>query len=200
MKLDVDFIEILKFKKRPFRAKFNPQTVFLSLDRYKNNIQGLRHYLRQFKVSVERESDRVITVGGEFDFVKGRIVLYLYGDYESRKFTKNEWEMFKFRVIQTLMHEIIHWRQFEKRGHNHSKICNFVSEHKEAPYHSLKDEIQAYAHCIFLENLRDNDESYGGETYNHIFHTVFDHNPKNEALSMILEEIRRWKRLYSKNR
>ena len=202
--LDQDFIKILGFTERPFRAKFIPKKIYRDVDAYKNNVDGLFKYLRKYKIVRELSPlDESITVGGEFD-EEGQMVIRLFGDFNSYQFTDGEWAMFKFRLLQCMMHELIHWHQFYARGHSECKVYEYVSEHEDAPYYSSSDEVSAFAHCIFLELKREypqlpiseSIESYGGETYNAIFKDTFDHNFDNKALKRYVNEILRWEKKY----
>lgn len=200
---ELDFISFLGFKERPFRAKFCPNAVFVSLDRCKNDARKLRNLLKKFKIRVIHEDCSEVTVGGGFGEDDG-ITLHIFGDYDGTEFTDEEWFMFKFRLVQTTMHELIHWRQFDSRGHDRSRVLNYVSKHKDAPYYSTLDEVHAFSHCMYLEMRREYPElsmtqiisEYGGETYDHIFNVVFENNEENEALNRYKKEILRWEKIY----
>lgn len=200
---DVDFVKLLKFEKRPFRARFSPKMVFCDLEEYKNDLASLTKYLKKFKISTLHFDDSDVTVGGEFDEDR-RIMLHLFGDYENYVFLDEEWNMFKFRLIQTICHELIHWSQFDYRGHGECRVLKYVSGHDHAAYYSTLDEIEAYAHCMFLEMRREHPETpiievienYGGETYDYIFSVVFKNNFDNLAVKRYVKEILRWEKVY----
>lgn len=176
----------------------------MSLDAYKNDTEGLRCYLKKFKTTVVRTEYPFVTVGGEFE-EDGNIIIHIFGEYERKCFDNDEWFMFKFRLIQTMMHELLHWRQFERRGHGYARVLKYISMHKEAAYYSSKDEIEAYSHCIILELYRElkhfnlaniMDFSEYSETYEYIFHTVFNCNYNNIALSQYKKTITKWSKFY----
>jgi len=203
--ITADFTKLIPFVSRPFRSGFVPSRITRELDIYKNDLDALTKYLKKYKVIIERHPlENAVTVGGEF-CESGRIYLRLFGDYVNYVFTDEEWAMFKFRLVQVLMHELIHWSQYSIRGHGESKICRYVSTHHEASYYSLHDEIEAFAHCMFLEMKRNfPDESikevmthYVGETYEHAIEVVFENNPENKAVNKYRREILKWEKLYN---
>lgn len=182
-----------------------PQTVFFDLDEHKNNSSSLAKHLKRFKINISYIGNTDITVGGEFDEI-GYIYINIFGDFDNFEFTDDAWVMFKFRLIQCIMHELIHWHQFDTRGHGDCKVLKFVSEHPDAKYYSSVDEISAYSHCIVLELRREYPEmsineslaAYGGETYDYIFNTIFMNNYDNLALKRYEREIKRWEKVYEK--
>lgn len=193
----------MKFTKRPFRTKFLPNAVFLALDAHRYNVETLKAYLNRFKITVEIIENGIIAVAGEF-CESGRIYLTIFSDYSKVVLSDDDWYMFKFRLIQTITHELIHWRQFEKRGHGESRVLKYVSKHDQAAYYSSVDEIVAYSHCILLEIHRDFPEmlvvnvidEYYSETSEHIFDEIFDNNVENLALIRYKKEILRWEKTY----
>lgn len=198
-----DFISLIKFKVRPFKAKFIPNKIFSDLDSRKNDLYALRMYLRKFCIRIVNIPYDELTIGGEFD-EEEFILLRIHGDYENIKFNDEEWFNFKFRLVQVLMHELIHWKQYINRGHGDCKTHNFISKHSQAEYYSSHDEIEAFAHCIYLELQREYPgisvlntiENYGGETYDFIFNTVFKKDFNNKALKQYVKEILKWEKIY----
>lgn len=204
MKSDADFVSLLKFKTRPFKAKFIPNKIFRDLDSRKNDYWALRMYFRKFRARLEIVQYEDITIGGEFDDVNEYVVLRIFGDYDNHAFDESEWFMFKFRLIQVMMHELIHWRQCDRRGHDRCKMHDYISKHPKAEYYSSADEVESFAHCIYLEIRREYPEipiseaieTYGGETHDFIFNDVFENDFKNIALSKYVSEILRWDKRY----
>jgi len=163
--LDFDFIEMLNFEERPFRAKFNPSKIWDDLDRCKNNATNLRNYFKKWRFSIvfhkENKPTKCIMVGGGYYTDECRSELDIWTgsdtDYNKYQFTDSSWNRFKFRVIQVAMHEIIHCRQYYGKHEEYTKGKVYykktgikkIDENRE--YHAGKDEIEAYAHCVYLD-------------------------------------------------
>ena len=185
-----DFIVAIQFRKRPFRAKFVPAKIWYELDEFKNNHEALAKYLKRFKVKLNLE---FVTVSGEFDGDKQTIFIYIYDKFNECKFDESSWDEFKFALIQTIMHELIHWSQYSMRG---DELCwAYQCNSTEQEYYSLSDEIQAYAHCIHLENMYTGVLSHS--TRSDIFVDVFKCDYSNPALKEYVKWINRWERIYS---
>ena len=197
MKNDVDFITLLQFQKRPFKALFVPNTVFFRLDEHKNNLKSLKIYLREFKIKIFTVPFDVITVGGEF-CETGKVLINLFGDYDGYIFTDDEWFMFKFRLVQVIQHELIHWSQYSMRGHGECRVLKYTSKHPYAAYFSSVDEIGAYSHCVYLELYREcctfdeNIDFRRSETCAMIIDEVFGNDMSNDALRRYYKDILRW--------
>lgn len=157
-----DWMEILNFKKRPFRAKFVPAKIWNDLDRYKNNPKGLANYCKKWRTKIkwikDSRSKKFIKIGGEYEYEQRQCVIEIYTlKFASCQFTDKSWERFKFKLIQTMMHELIHFMQFDRRGDKYNyHVATFKrvkNERKteERQYLSRIDEIQAYAHCVYLD-------------------------------------------------
>lgn len=206
---DIDFVTMLSFDKRPFCAEFRPNVVFATLDRFKTSLNGLQNYLKKFKTRVIWIDDAdVVSCGGEFDSQhrNGRINLHIQLNslQQVMIFDDEDWSMLKFRIVQTIMHELIHWRQYDLRNDDDCAIIEYVSTHVDAAYYATLDEIEAYAHCAFLEMQREYSTEpvsniltkYGGETYNFILRQVFDNDFTNKAARRYVREILRWENRY----
>ena len=114
------------------------------------------------------------------------------------------------------MHEMIHFMQFDRRNDEWS---NYVLPHKkighekkdaERRYLSEFDEIQAYAHCCYLDfktyrpnmdietllgRARHNTDS---KTLRYILRTFnFDYK-NNQAIPKIMQQIMKWDRKYQR--
>ena len=164
--IDFDWIGMLNFYERPFRAKLNPSKIWKDLDSYKNDSRGLINYFKKWRTKIEFKVEptraivwkNYIGVGGEYDPNDRQIILQIYTvEYDKFVFSDKSWEKFKYRVIQTLMHEVIHFMQYDRRNDESS---NYILPHKkvghdkkdaERRYLSEFDEIQAYAHCVYLD-------------------------------------------------
>jgi hypothetical protein len=50
--LTFDFVDMLNFEERPFRAKFVPAKVWDDLDAYKNDSEVLKNYFKKWRTRV----------------------------------------------------------------------------------------------------------------------------------------------------
>ena len=159
-KLNCDFVEMLPFIERPFKAKFVPNKIWNDLDKYRYALKGLCHYTKKWKTRVEVHhiESECIVVGGEYDGLENRCFVHIsYDLYSDLNMNDNEWNWFKFRFIQVMMHELIHSAQASARDCYWSeRTLNYIktgdeSIDSEREYLSSFDEIQAYAHCVYLE-------------------------------------------------
>jgi hypothetical protein len=223
--LNFDWIEILNFYERPFRAKFIPSKIWSELDNYKNDPEGLVNYVKKWRTKIfwkkETSKSKVyetyIAIGGEYDPEKTQSTLFICTDnYKHFHFTKDSWDKFKYRLIQTLMHEIIHCSQFVKRGGEWSnyvvpyKKVGKVKVDQERRYYSEFDEIQAYAHCVYLDLkvnkptidisvLLNRCKKYRDSKTLHFYLKAFDYDFKNNfAPKKILQHVAKWDRKYSR--
>lgn len=161
-KLNFDWIEFIGFPERPFRAKFIPSKIFKDLDKYRNDSRGLSNYVKKWRTRVVEKTNRkwrLCMCGGEYgpDERQCVIIIHTQSGYDKYKFTDKRWERFKKIVIQTMMHELIHFKQFDARGdewgshYMQYKKTGLARVDKEREYLSNFDEIQAYAHDIYFE-------------------------------------------------
>ncbi len=219
-----DWMELLNFYERPFRAKLNPSKLWRDLDEYENDSVGLSNYFKKWRTKVEyrqplkKSWSKYVAVGGEYSPDDRQCCIQIYSfDFDKHKFEVKTWNKFKYRVIQTLMHEMIHFMQYDRRNDEYS---NYILPHKKVG-HSLKDaerkylsefdEIQAYAHCVYLDfkmnrpnvpletllarvnNKRDS------STLHYILKT-FDYDFKNNfAIPKLMQHIVKWDRKYKLN-
>jgi hypothetical protein len=114
------------------------------------------------------------------------------------------------------MHEVIHYMQFSRREDNWS---NYVVPYKkvgntkkdaERRYLSEFDEIQAYAHCIFLDfkskrpgvpvqTLLDRCKKKRDSTTLHYFLKTFNYDFRNNVSPQkLIQQIGKWERKYNK--
>lgn len=218
-----DWMDILSFHERPFRAKLIPAKVWNDLDYYRGDATGLRHYVRKWKTKIDyiptKSKSKVykefVAVGGSYDPEARQSTIEIHSNnFDKHEFTPRSWDAFKFRFIQTLMHEMIHFMQYERRSEDYNgyylphKKTKSEKKNEDRKYYSDYDEIQAYAHCILLEyytkrpnipvaelvarckNKRDS------RTFSVIL-KAFDNNFRgNEALPKLTQHILKWDRKY----
>lgn len=222
-KCDYDWLDLLNFNERPFRAKLIPSKVWKDLDRYRNDSVGLINYCKKWRTKIEfcknkskaKLYESYIPIGGEYDPEERQCVVQIHTDYYDKfKFTDASWDKFKFKFIQVLMHELIHFMQYDRRFDEWSnyvvpyKSVGHLKKDAERRYLSEFDEIQAYAHCIYLDYkmLRPNvpvdvllsrfKSKKDSKTFNYIL-KVFDYDHRNNyAIHKIIQQINKWDRKY----
>lgn len=219
-----DFIELLPFTERPFRAKFIPAKVWKDLDRYINDSKGLKNYCKKWKTSVKflkqkskaKMWNEYIAVGGEYYERQSTVMIY-NASFDKFQFTEETWSRFKFKFMQTIMHEFIHFMQYDRRfeepcyyHYPHKKTGNKKKD-EDREYYCNTDEIQAYAHCIYLdfknhspeanvyEILKHSKHHSKSSTLNSIYKT-FNHDFNNHSLFLnrLYKEVLRWEQKYAK--
>lgn len=161
--LNFDFVEFLKFRDRPCRAKFVPAKVWADLDKYRGKGEDLRDYFKKWKTKLafrrDRKADDYALVGGEYDYDEDYMQLFIYtsAPFKEHEFNDFSWGRFKYKIIQTMMHEFIHYMQFTNRDdpyRNYNVSWRRSGSQKvdvDREYYSSIDEIQAYAHCVLLD-------------------------------------------------
>ena len=222
---DYDWMDLLNFYERPFRAKLIPSKVWVDLDTYRNDQLGLGNYVKKWRTKIEWRKEKSkakwtethVGIGGEYAPDERQITLQIYTDkFDTFKFTDRSWKAFKLRFFQTLMHEIIHFMQYDRRGDEWS---NYVVPYKKVgvekkdaqrAYLSEFDEIQAYAHCVYLDfKMRrpnvDIDTLLGrykkkrDSSTLHFFLKTFDYDLRNNmATRKIIDQIGKWDRKYKR--
>ena len=223
---DYDWMEMLNFTERPFRAKFNPSKIWADLDKYRNDSKGLSNYFRKWKTKVVWEKQKSkskvyetqVAVGGEYDPETRQCVIQIQTDrYNTFPFTDRAWDKFKFKLIQVEMHELIHFMQYDRRDDEWSnyivpyKRIGQVKKDAERRYLSEFDEIQAYAHCIFLDYkmykpnvpvtvlLARSKSKRDSNTFHYILKT-FDYDYRNNhAIPKIIQQVSKWERKYERS-
>ena len=220
---DYDWMDLLNFYERPFRAHFNPSKVWKDLDRYRNDSVGLTNYCKTWRTKIEwrKEPSKAkiyetfVSVGGEYDPQDRQITMQVYSlNFNKHPFTDNSWNKFKYRFIQTLMHELVHFMQYDRRGEEWS---NYVLPHKkvghqkkdsERRYLSEFDEIQAYAHCVYIDfktyrpnvdipTLISRAKTHGdSKTLRWILKTLDYDYRNNQAIPKLMQQIIKWDRKY----
>lgn len=220
-----DWMEMLSFYERPFRAKFVPAKVWADLDNYKNDQKGLSNYAKKWRTKVEfltekskaKWTERYVAIGGEYDPDERRITIHVYTDhFNNFEFNTKSWNSFKYRFIQTVQHELIHFMQYDRRGDEWSnyvvsfKPHHHQKKHNERKYLSEFDEIQAYAHCALLDfkvnkptidiaTLLGRAKKKRDSRTLHYFLKTFDYDYRNnEAIPKIMVQIMKWERKYQR--
>ncbi len=220
-----DWMEMLNFYERPFRAKLIPSKMWKDLDLYKNDSRGLINYFKKWRTKIEfkKEPTRAISwknyvgVGGEYDPETRQCILQVYTvEYDKFQFSDRAWTKFKYRIIQTLMHEVIHFMQYDRR---YDESSNYVLPHKkvgherkdaEREYLSCFDEIQAYAHCVYVD-LRSNFPNKNiteflsvskakvrspSSTLKYFLKTFNYDSRNNKAINKLFQQVLKWDRKY----
>jgi hypothetical protein len=224
--LRFDFIEMLNFAERPFRATFIPGKIWDDLDAYKNDSIGLRNYFRKWKCKVtfkqpnkQNRDGRYIPVGGFYLPDQNSVELDIYTtNYDKFEFTNLSWNRLKFKMIQVMMHELIHCRQY--MGKHEDFAASVVKFHKTGVskidenrhYHSGRDEIEAYAHCIYLDFkmykptisvidlIRRSRHKRDSVTFAGIIKLFGRDDRNNHALPLLIRKILTWERKYKRFR
>lgn len=221
--IDFDFVEFLSFKERPFRAHFIPSKVWNDLDNYKNDATGLRNYFKKWRFRInwhtEKKPTQSIAVGGGYWTDKNYSELDIWTspetDYNRYKFTDSSWARFKYRVIQVSMHELIHCKQYYGKDEDYcaSKVYYSRTGIKRIDdtrdYHAGRDEIEAYAHCVFLDfktkrpsipiaTLIRHAKTYKVSKNLSGIQRVFRTDKHNEVIPLLLRKILVWERKYNR--
>lgn len=222
-KINFDFIDFLPFADRPCRAKLIPSKVWEDLDAYRNDSEGLSNYCKKWRTSVKflrnhsksQFYKKYVAVGGEY-YERQNIILIYTKDFDNFEFTEESWSRFKYKFLQTLMHEFIHFMQYDRRYEEPSNCyypyrrANSRAKNEERKYHSNFDEVQAYAHCIYLDlrNAKPNKDIHdllisckkrsSSHTLSMILRT-FDYETRgNHVFDKLYREIVRWHNRYEK--
>jgi hypothetical protein len=224
-KSDFNWMELLNFYEPPFRAKLIPSKVWRDLDEYINDSEGLSNYFKKWKTRLEfrepitKKPTKYVYVGGEYSPEDRQCTILIHStDFNTHQFSDKTWSKFKYRLIQTLMHELIHFMQYDRR---YDEYSNYILPHKKIG-HSLKDaerkylsefdEIQAYAHCVYLDiktNHPNTDiakffsmtklkERCPSTTLKYILKTFNYDCRNNHAIPKLFQQIIKWDSKYSK--
>lgn len=223
--LHFDWLEMLNFYERPFRAKLIPAKVWDDLDRYRNDSVGLVNYSKKWRTKIEWREEKskaklwqeYIAVGGEYDAETRQCILQIHTtNFDRFKFTEDSWDKFKYKYLQVIMHEMIHFMQYDRRNDEWSqyvvpykKVGNQKKD-AERRYLSEFDEIQAYAHCVLLDfkvnkpNISINElitrskKHQDSKTLHYILKTFNYDYRNNQAIPKILQQIAKWDRKYER--
>lgn len=155
--LNVDFNNMLGLGGKPFI----PSTVFKYL--IEKDYTAIKRYLNRLGINVQYLRDkklrkRDVVISGEYDCEQDKVVIFIstyrgmnYVNYNQYKRVKTIAE-----IIVTIMHELIHRKQFEYRGTLNDKHYLFQRTgdpkmDEEYEYLSDTDEVPAFAHCVYTE-------------------------------------------------
>lgn len=155
--LNIDFNNLLGLGGKPFI----PSTVFTYL--IERDYTAIKRYLNKWGITVSFNTDkklrkRDVVISGEYDCEKDKVVIFIttnrgmcYVNYNLYKRVKTVSE-----IIITIMHELIHRKQFEYRGTLNDKHYLFQRTgdpkmDEEYEYLSDTDEVPAFAHCVYTE-------------------------------------------------
>jgi hypothetical protein len=220
--LDLDFIELLNFEDRPFRAKFNPAKIWEDLDKYKNDATGLRNYFKKWRFRItwhtEKKPTKSMAVGGGYypDLEFSELDIWQSPDtpYNKYQFTEATWARFKYRVIQVAMHELIHCKQYYGKPEEycatkvHYAKTGIQRIDSNRDYHAGRDEIEAYAHCVYLDfktkrptidiaTLIRYAKTYKVSKNLSGIQRLFRTDRHNEVVPLLLRKILVWERKYN---
>lgn len=221
--LDFDFMQMLKFEELPFRAKFIPSKIWSDLDKYENDATGLRNYFKKWRFSIvwhhEKKPTKHIAVGGGYYPDECRSELDIYTspdtDFNRYEFTQASWDRFKFRIIQVAMHELIHCKQYYGKPDEYCATKVYyartgikrIDENKD--YHAGRDEIDAYAHCVYLDFKTKRPTIPVADLIRHAgtykvsknlsgIQKLFRTDKYNEVVPLLLRKILTWERRYAR--
>lgn len=220
-----NWMDMLNFYERPFRASFVPSKIWQDLDRYRNDSKGLANYFKKWRTRIEwlpqkskaKYMETHVAVGGEYDPEERQCILQIHTTkYDIFPFTEDSWNKFKFKLLQVEMHELIHFMQYDRRCDEWSnyvvpyKKVGQVKKDAERRYLSEFDEIQAYAHCVLLDYkmfrpkvdvetlVARSKKKRDSKTLHYILKT-FDYDYRNNhAIPKLLSQILKWDRKYQK--
>jgi hypothetical protein len=220
--LHFDFVDMLNFEDRPFRAKFIPAKVWDDLDKYKNNATGLRNYFKKWRFRIkwhkEKKPTKNIAVGGGYytDHEYSELDIWCSPDasFNTHKFTESSWNRFKYRTIQVVMHELIHCKQYYGKPEEYSatkvhyKKTGVKRIDDNRDYHAGRDEIEAYAHCVYLDFKTKRPTVDIAELIRYAgvykvskslsgIQKVFRTDRHNEVIPLLLRKILTWERRYN---
>lgn len=203
------------------RFAFVPSKIWSELDQYKNNPFSLQLYTQRkfgarttFKESAAKYIEYP-AVAGEYDPYDDEIILEVQvsrDQFSRYAFPEGSWEKFKFAFMQTLMHEMVHYRQWKYERAiwdatvSHEAHANTV-KNDNRQYMASRNEIQAYAHCAWLE-LKSNYKNFDMRKLESVKRKVrsdairrymraFNLTDMSHPVTQILiEEIRAWDQKY----
>ena len=221
--LDFDFVDLLNFDDRPFRAKFIPAKIWNDLDKYRNDATGLRNYFKKWRFRItwhyEPKLTKHVAVGGGYytddEYSELDIWCSPDTDFDHFVFTDKKWDRFKYRVIQVAMHELIHCKQYYGKREEYcaSKVYYKKSGIKKIDdtrdYHAGRDEIEAHAHCVYLDfktkrptipvaELIRNAKTYKVSTNLSGIQKTFRTDTQNGVIPLLLRKILVWERRYNR--
>lgn len=207
--LNLDFPRFIGLERRTYRHEFNPCVVYRELDQFKNDLASLQLFLKKkYKVDFGFNRDKSCTsfiISGMYDYDTNRVEVYANCKvkFDTYRFSKKTWHLFKSDVIQTVMHELIHMRQYKSREHDCSVVYDYKKtqnqqKNEDLEYYNTIDEIVAHAHCIFFEmadrgvkQIQSSEDFNVSLTFQNISE-VFDNDFTQPALQRLVHTIHRW--------
>jgi hypothetical protein len=220
-----DWMDLLNFHERPFRAKLIPAKVWKDLDNYRNDSVGLSNYFKKWRTKLNwkpaptkaKMYETYLAVGGEYSPDDRQIEIHIYTlNFDKFPFTDKTWDKFKYKLLQVEMHELIHFMQYDRRGNEWSnyivpyKKLGTAKVDRERKYLSEFDEIQAYAHCVFLDfktkrphkdidTLLSRAKTHRDSPTLNYFLKTFNYDYRNNAaIPKIMQQIGKWERKYKR--
>jgi hypothetical protein len=220
-----DWMDLLNFHERPFRAKLIPAKVWKDLDNYRNDSVGLSNYFKKWRTKLNwkpaptkaKMYETYLAVGGEYSPDDRQIEIHIYTlNFDKFPFTDKTWDKFKYKLLQVEMHELIHFMQYDRRGNEWSnyivpyKKVGTAKVDRERKYLSEFDEIQAYAHCVFLDfktkrphkdidTLLSRAKTHRDSPTLNYFLKTFNYDYRNNAaIPKIMQQIGKWERKYKR--
>jgi hypothetical protein len=175
--VDVDLLPIVaNFAPRGFK-KFNPYKISKKLGSY--DLTRWQKVLRAYRTDLtEDDSD---CVSAEFLDCSNRIKIVI-GKVVSVR------DDVAFTTLQTLLHELIHVNQFNTDESQYYKPTCPVTGDEDRDYYALFGEVQAFAHCIFLESIDH------GTLNTPTMERYRDAHPN--TIKTLYKQIHRWKHKY----
>lgn len=154
--------------------ELRPAKIWNDIDKYRNDPVGMKRYFsRKFKATLNTEfsskRDSVFYVSGEFDQLEERVIV---NTVRHKNLADCDWRALKAEIIVTLMHEYIHYMQYIFDDNDmdlvllHKEHANKLKQ-EEREYYASWSEIQAYAHCIYMEMKDRNSKKSCAEMLQH---------------------------------
>ena len=208
--LNYDFNELLGLEGKTFIPSevFNKgiKKDFISLKRYLSKLGITLSYIVDKKL---RKRD--VVVSGEFDGETDKIIVYISTYKGMCNVNYNRYKRIKTvtEIIITVMHELIHRKQYEYRGTLNDKhyLFNRTGDPKldeEYEYMSDTDEVPAFAHCAYTELKIQNPNSTIRQALRNrkaksdvveLYKSMY--KPHSDTMIEFYKALFRWERLYN---
>jgi len=208
--LDYDFNELLGIDGKPFiPSEVYCKAVskdFVSLKRYFARLDIALSYIVDKKL---RKRD--VVVSGEFDGEEDKITIYVSTYKGMCNVNYNHYKRVKTvtEIIITVMHELIHRKQYEYRGTLNDKHYLFARTgdpkmDEEYEYMSDTDEVPAFAHCAYTELKIQNPNISIARALKRrkVKSSIVDlyksmYKPNSDTMIEFYKALFRWERLYN---
>lgn len=208
--LDNNFNEMLGLKGKPFI----PSTVFTKcIDK---EFSQLKRYLARLDINLSFIIDKKlrkqdIIVSGEYDFEVDKITVFINTCKGMNTVNYNRYKKIKTvsEIILTIMHELIHRKQFMHRGTLNDKHYIFArtgdkNVDEQYEYYSDTDEVPAFAHCVYTELKMNHPDLPIGKILKmkKKYSSVLDvykamYKSNSDTMVEFYKAIFRWERLYN---